>query len=119
MINIDMELDRYLSLLRNKIRERGFTQLEVQGPLGWGRSYISQLLTRQKALRLEQVLLILKVIGVRRPRDVSLEINHRLNPESFPGHMGEILQPDADSIRQMLCPSPLQTRFVPTSSRWP
>jgi len=53
-----------LTLLRNKIRERGFTQLEVQAMLGWGRSYISQLLTKQKALRLEQVLMILAVIGV-------------------------------------------------------
>lgn len=58
------DVDRVLTLLRNKIRERGFTQLEVQHLLGWGRSYISQLLTRQKALRLEQVLMILGVIGV-------------------------------------------------------
>ncbi|MEM7353121.1 MAG: helix-turn-helix transcriptional regulator [Acidobacteriota bacterium] len=50
--------------MRNKIRERGFTQLEVQEALGWGRSYISQLLTKQKSLRIEQVLLILNVIGV-------------------------------------------------------
>ena len=64
MVNIDKELDRYLSLLRNKIRESGFIQMEIQERLGWGRSYISQLLTKQKALRLEQVLLILKVIGV-------------------------------------------------------
>jgi transcriptional regulator with XRE-family HTH domain len=57
------ELDRVLTLLRNRIRERGFTQLEVQKQLGWGRSYISQLLTKQKALRVEQVLLILQVVG--------------------------------------------------------
>ena len=64
MISIDREVDRYLTLLRNKIREKGFTQLEVQEALGWGRSYISQLLTKQKTLRLEQVLLILNVIGI-------------------------------------------------------
>lgn len=58
------EVDRFLTLLRNKIREQGFTQLEVQSELGWGKSYISQLLTRQKSLRVEQVLLILRVIGV-------------------------------------------------------
>ena len=51
-------------LLGNKIREHGFTQLEVQQDLGWGRSYISQLTTRQKGLRVEQVLLILNVIGI-------------------------------------------------------
>ena len=61
---IDNEVDRYLTLLRNKIREKGFTQLEVQEALSWGRSYISQLLTKQKSLRVEQVLLILDVIGV-------------------------------------------------------
>ncbi len=64
MMRTERELDRVLTLLRNKIRERGFTQLEVQEALGWGRSYISQLLTKQKSLRIEQVLLILNVIGV-------------------------------------------------------
>ncbi len=64
MMIVDNEVDRYLTLLRNKIREKGFTQLEVQEALSWGRSYISQLLTRQKSLRVEQVLLILDVIGV-------------------------------------------------------
>ncbi len=64
MLNIDRELDRYLTLLRNKIRERSFTQLEVQESLGWGRSYISQIVTKQKSLRVEQVLLILDVIGI-------------------------------------------------------
>ena len=64
MVIVEGEIDRILTLLRNKIRERGFTQLEVQEALAWGRSYISQLLTRQKSLRVEQVLLILNVIGV-------------------------------------------------------
>ena len=64
MATAEKELDRVLTLLRNKIRERGFTQLEVQEALSWGRSYISQLLTKQKSLRVEQVLLILEVIGV-------------------------------------------------------
>ncbi|MCP3995580.1 MAG: helix-turn-helix transcriptional regulator [bacterium] len=64
MISAERELDRYLTLLRNKIREKGFTQLEVQEALGWGRSYISQLVTKQKSLRLEQVLSILHVIGI-------------------------------------------------------
>lgn len=64
MVPVQLEVDRALTLLRNKIREQGFTQLEVQEALGWGRSYISQLLTRQKALRVEQVLSILNVIGI-------------------------------------------------------
>ncbi len=57
-------MDRLLSLLRNKIQAQGFTQLDVQQALGWGRSYISQLLTKQKKIRVDQVLLILNVIGV-------------------------------------------------------
>ena len=64
MMIVDEEVNRVLTLLRNKIRERGFTQLQVQEALSWGRSYISQLLTKQKSLRVEQVLLILGVIGV-------------------------------------------------------
>ncbi len=64
MLTVDREVDRYLTLLGNKIRQKGFTQLEVQEALGWGRSYISQLVTRQKNLRLDQVLSILLVIGV-------------------------------------------------------
>ncbi len=75
MRTIERELDRVLTLLRNKIRERGFTQLEVQEALGWGRSYISQLLTKQKSLRIEQVLLILNVIGVD-PGDFFSELYH-------------------------------------------
>lgn len=72
---VEKELTRILTLLRNKIRERGFTQLEVQDALGWGRSYISQLLTKQKSLRVEQVLLILKVIGVE-PVEFYSELYH-------------------------------------------
>ncbi len=64
MREVERQLDRILTLLRNKIRQRGFTQLEVQEALGWGRSYISQLLTKQKSLRVEQVLLMLNVIGI-------------------------------------------------------
>ena len=64
METIEHEVNRYLTLLRDKIREHGYTQLEVQETLGWGRSYISQLLTKQKNLRVEQVLLILSVIGI-------------------------------------------------------
>ncbi len=64
MRQVERELDRCLTLLRDKIREQGFTQLEVQEALGWGRSYISQLLTRQKNLRIDQVVMIMNVIGV-------------------------------------------------------
>ncbi len=74
-------MDRYLTLLRNKIRERGFTQLEVQEALSWGRSYISQLLTKQKSLRVEQVLLILNVIGVE-PAEFFAELHGTFRPST-------------------------------------
>ncbi len=64
MKQVERDTNRCLTLLRNKIREKGFTQLEVQAVLGWGRSYISQLFTGTKKLRIEQVLLILNVIEV-------------------------------------------------------
>lgn len=73
---VDREVDRVLNHLRAKIRERGHTQLSVQKELRWGRSYISQLLTRQKALRVEQVLAILDVIGVS-PAEFYAEIYRR------------------------------------------
>ncbi len=65
MRKIDRDIDLILARLRHLIRERGYTQMEVQDNLGWGRSYISQLLTRQKSLRFEQVLLILNVVDVK------------------------------------------------------
>ncbi len=34
MVSIEQELDRYLSLPRDKMREREFTQMEVQEALG-------------------------------------------------------------------------------------
>ena len=82
MMIVDKEVDRYLTLLRNKIREKGFTQLEVQEALGWGRSYISQLLTKQKSLRVEQVLLILSVIGVE-PTDFFSELYYAAGSMGF------------------------------------
>ncbi len=75
MRTVDRDLGRILAALRNHIRERGFTQLEVQEALGWGRSYISQLVNQQKSLRIEQVLRILKVINVE-PAEFWSEIFH-------------------------------------------
>ncbi len=73
MRTVERDLDRVLTLLRNRIRERGFTQLEVQEAIGWGRSYISQLVTKQKSLRVESVLMILNVIDVK-PEDFWAEV---------------------------------------------
>lgn len=76
---IERDIARVLTLLRNKIRERNLTQLQVQDALGWGRSYISQLLTKQKSLRVEQVLKILQVIGVT-PSEFFGELFYQQHP---------------------------------------
>ncbi len=73
MRKVERDLDRILACLRNVIRERGYTQRQVQEVLGWGRSYISQLLTQQKSLRFDQVLRILDVIHVK-PEDFWREV---------------------------------------------
>jgi transcriptional regulator with XRE-family HTH domain len=86
MRQVDREVDRYLTLLGDKVRGQGFTQLEVQEALGWGRSYISQLVTKQKSLRLDQVLLILGAIGVE-PADFFAELyspRHHLSRAAAP-----------------------------------
>ena len=56
--------DRILAALRSAIHNKGRTQRQVQNALGWGRTYISQLFGKQKALRLDQVLMILEVIEI-------------------------------------------------------
>ncbi|MCP3960873.1 MAG: helix-turn-helix transcriptional regulator [bacterium] len=88
MHNVERQVDRVLTLLQDKIRGRGFTQLQIQDALGWGRSYISQLVTKQKSLRVEQVLLILQVIGIE-PADFFGELYlqggvHRAGPWGGP-----------------------------------
>lgn len=68
MRTVERDIDRILAGLRKAMRERGYTQLEVQEVYRWGKSYISQLLTKQKSPSVEQVLLILKAIQVT-PQD--------------------------------------------------
>ncbi len=92
MRQVDREIDRYLALLRRKITERGFTQLEVQKALGWGRSYISQILNRNKALRVEQLLLIFNVIGV--------------DPAAFFGELHDLEAPPGPAPRPTGLPAP-------------
>lgn len=65
MIDAQKEAERMLETLRRLIRERGITQLQIQRQLGWGRSYISQLLTKQKTLRVEPLLQIVDAIGMQ------------------------------------------------------
>jgi transcriptional regulator with XRE-family HTH domain len=61
---IERDIDKVLMHLRHLIRRQGFTQLNVQKRLNWGTSYVSQLVTKQKLLRVDQLLRILEVINV-------------------------------------------------------
>jgi transcriptional regulator with XRE-family HTH domain len=74
---IQQEVSLMLTLLREKIRQRGYNQLRVQEALGWGRTYISQLLRQQKSLRFDQIMQILHVIG-EQPRDFFGEYVRRI-----------------------------------------
>ena len=98
---VDRHLDRILTGLRNQIQAQGYTQLEVQEVLGWGRSYISQLVTRQKGLRIDQILQILNVINVE-PADFFDEI-YQFSDASSPARTGgrrcaEPPSPDDDEL---------------------
>ncbi len=53
-----------LSDLQEKIKARGFTQREIQEVLGWGPAYISKLLRRDTALRIDHILMICDIIAL-------------------------------------------------------
>lgn len=96
---IDRDIDRILARLRDVIREQGYTQLEVQEALGWGRSYISQLVTKQKSLRVDQVLMILKVVNAD-PGELFGEVFQF--GDSAPGRRAAPSQaPEAAEMRQL------------------
>ena len=88
--DVEADVERCLTLLRNKIREKGFIQTQVQEALGWGRTYISQLFRKQKKLKVEQVLLILDVIGVE-ARDFFAELY--LSPRRGPFWARRLTEP--------------------------
>ncbi len=94
MASMDREVKQILTLLRSKIRESGYTQIQVQRQLDWGRSYISQLLNRGKALRVEQVLKILETIKVE-PREFYAELYQFPRPEAHLRNLDEYAEPEA------------------------
>lgn len=62
-IAVQTQLSHALSQLKQRIREQGFTQHQVQEILGWGPSYISSLISK-RTLRVDHVIAICDVIGV-------------------------------------------------------
>ena len=69
----EVHLEKIVNLLRSKMKEGGFTQVAVQKELGWKSSYISQIFSSTKSLRVDQMLQILAVIGLD-PADFFREI---------------------------------------------
>ncbi len=118
MREVERDVDRILLVLRNVVLSRGYTQLEVQQDLGWGRSYISQLLTKQKSLRIDQALMILRVVGVD-PGDFWAEV-YRFGPfsETRPRRRGPSrrhaapLPPDGDMLADLRRSKRLLERVV-------
>ncbi|MCP4204696.1 MAG: hypothetical protein GY769_22540, partial [bacterium] len=55
---VDERVAALLALLGEKIREQGFTELEVEETLSWDRTHIRQLAAGRKALHIEEVLSI-------------------------------------------------------------
>ena len=61
---VQQDVSRTLELLRLFLLRQEHTQLEVQRQLGWGRTSLSQMFTQQKRMRYDQLLQVLRVIGV-------------------------------------------------------
>lgn len=91
MASMDKQVTQILTLLRNRIRGSGFTQMEVQEELQWGRSYLSQLLNGRKALRVDQILKILEVIGIS-PREFYADLYQFPRPEARIRNLDEYAQ---------------------------
>ena len=70
---VQQEVTKTLELLRLFLLRQEHTQLEVQRQLGWGRTSLSQLFTQHKRMRYDQLLQILRVIGVS-PLDFFCEL---------------------------------------------
>lgn len=77
-----IESQRIVVRLQDRIKQQGFTQRQIQEILGWGKSYLSDLMHGKVALRVEHVLLICDVIGAS-PAELfkNTEVPHDSSPE--------------------------------------
>ena len=106
LAHISDEVDQILIHLRQSMKQRRFSQVRVQKELGWKGSYISQLLNRTKALRVEQLLAILSVIDYR-PVDFFCEVYNepervRIQEICTPQELQVCFQMIADNLRSCL-----------------
>ncbi len=61
---VDESVAPFLTLLGEKIRQQGFTELEVEEALSWDPSHIRQLASELEGLRVAEVLQVLGALGV-------------------------------------------------------
>ncbi len=61
---IETQVRKFHTLLEKKIRQRGYEESDVEESLDWETGSIRRLSTGEQELKVEQVLVILAVIGV-------------------------------------------------------
>lgn len=96
-LRVGRDLDQFLDRLRTTIRKRGFKQGQVEEQLGWSRYTLRRLLGGQKALRVEHLLKILKVIDVK-PEDFFAQVY----PFDGSRHAATLAKAGADLAEQQL-----------------
>ncbi len=64
MSQVEQELEALRKTIDTLIRKSGFTQQQLEEAIGWGRSFISQMVNDRKELRVEPILRILEKLGM-------------------------------------------------------
>jgi len=62
-----VKVQEVLGLVTQIMKRQKKTQREIQKKLGWGQSYISQLVNGEKSLRMDQLFTLLDALEVRPP----------------------------------------------------
>lgn len=86
---LSVEVQEVLELAGQIMRRQKRTQLEIQEELGWGRSYISQLMNGQKSLRVDQLFTLLNALRVR-PAEFFSEL-YGLRPQEEVARIDEVV----------------------------
>lgn len=91
----------FLALLGEKIRQRGFTELEVEEALSWDRAHLQQLMVGLKNLHVDEMHQILGVIGVE-PKEFFADLYGRTPRNEWPQSELTELSALADSLANLL-----------------
>jgi transcriptional regulator with XRE-family HTH domain len=89
---ISPETQRLLFVLKNSMKQLGFTNRAVQDQLGWSGSYLSRLFSGLIELRVEHVIDIAHVIGVQPEELFQISFPRKSQPSSMAAaHLWESL----------------------------